>query len=1035
MGGENFDPAGLVLTAKYEDESAEDITVAASDKVTYDKEPLKTTTATDDTDETQNIVFTFGGKTVAQAITVKYNPVKELVIKTAPKNTTYLKGQVFDPTGLVLTATYKSEKVEDIDAAKNAEVIYNKKGLTADDTTIAVTYREKTVNVTLNIMKGIFVEAESGDIVSDTVDINTNSVRLATEEEIAAGRYKENDKGNKIATDENGNEINTASGGKYIGDLKTGDTVTFIFDSTGAGTINMQFRMASQYLKKDDSWAPIWIGDCQLNLIVKVYVNDVLCPIPDETVLPGGGSENGTVNRTLWYNWQDVPVENVGVKEGRNTIRMEFIAHKYTDTSQSSFSGRFTANIDSLIVDAGDTGLDFTPYALDVELPTEDVSGQQQYKHFDMSTVEVRESEGKAYLVIGKNTYSYTHTGNYTEEELAEKVESVLTNNIQTNYNFDLQANPNVVGTGYKTVLKNAGVAHVVSDTEYEMWVDLSALENRAYTTHFAPAYKGTGSGATDLKLQEAFDKVYGIGNKKYQLVSIPGSSSSAEYWGCLGVRVSELKITAYPTDLADETYAGLKVKLEDSAADTAELAEGAYTVTRDGETVTISYTETFGEGESQTSVTYTVSYPLAPVSIAIKSYPDAITSDDFTGLTVTATFINGTTADVAYSDAGVSVTEEDKIVTVDYRGAKLTYSKIPSLEITTYPTDIPGGAYTGLTAKATYVDGTEVADIALADLTTEKDDATGIVTVKYDGGQITYSTLPTLKITGIPEAGDVTDFTGLTVDATYVNGQKVTLSAEQLKEGITVGEDGVATIEYDGATAKYVATSTAPTANWVDDTFFTDGAWSVKDAYVKPTVDAENKKVTIAANSASRNESFFMVSQRDENGNVKEGGKVNLAHDTGTTESSGIFGIEHIWTMNVKASDEWGFMIFATNGVGINPSNSYSAYYIDYKKDGTFEIRGSGVSDGRIVAKSLLTDFSTSEVNEMTLSLTRENAGNIMFKLFINGRQVYFEATPNSNGGTVVGGNWRFASRGHGPRLNFVSRSNTTIELTRAEA
>ena len=98
VAGEKFDPTGMVVTAKYDDETEKTLT---AEDWTYDLTgELKTSDRNVTVSYTENEVT----KTVRQRITVT-NDVVEAAIKTHATKTEYLPGEVFDPTGMVITVT------------------------------------------------------------------------------------------------------------------------------------------------------------------------------------------------------------------------------------------------------------------------------------------------------------------------------------------------------------------------------------------------------------------------------------------------------------------------------------------------------------------------------------------------------------------------------------------------------------------------------------------------------------------------------------------------------------------------------------------------------------------------------------------------------------------------------------------------------------------------------------------------------------------------------------------------------------------
>ena len=88
--GEKFDTTGMVVTASYNDGSVREIT---DYKVTPD------TIAAD----TDHVLVTYGGKAASVAVTV--NKVASIAVTKAPNKTEYEEGDLFNPTGMVVTVT------------------------------------------------------------------------------------------------------------------------------------------------------------------------------------------------------------------------------------------------------------------------------------------------------------------------------------------------------------------------------------------------------------------------------------------------------------------------------------------------------------------------------------------------------------------------------------------------------------------------------------------------------------------------------------------------------------------------------------------------------------------------------------------------------------------------------------------------------------------------------------------------------------------------------------------------------------------
>ena len=310
--GEKFDPTGMEVSAVREDSTT---TVLKAEEYTYAPSGALTVA-----DKVITITYTAGEKTFTaeRKITVS-NPVKSVEIKSMPTKTQYVLGEHFDPTGMKITVTYTDDTTAEINVAdENSGVSYKTDSLTAEDAKFELKVGGYTFTIDLTFGTGIFIEAETGIIEAENYQINDDAVKDGKQ---------------------------TASGGLYVGNMFAGESITFKFEAKTAGKADIAFILASLYLKRDNNWTPIEMGDCQFNKIVEFTVNGIKYDIPDSVILPGGVAEDQEKgDLTLWFNWKEV------VFEGSNAIKPPFIPHDYTDTSQSSFSGSFTANIDCLRV-------------------------------------------------------------------------------------------------------------------------------------------------------------------------------------------------------------------------------------------------------------------------------------------------------------------------------------------------------------------------------------------------------------------------------------------------------------------------------------------------------------------------------------------------------------------------------------------------------------------------------------------------------------------------------------------------------------
>lgn len=134
--GESFSAAGLVLHAVYSDSSEEDITSG------WTISPAGALAPTDN-----KVVVSYGGKSVDVAITVTARELLSIAIETQPAKVEYVEGESFDPTGMVVKATYNIG-----DPAVVTNYTYSPNGaLALTDNEVVVSFGGKTASVAITV--------------------------------------------------------------------------------------------------------------------------------------------------------------------------------------------------------------------------------------------------------------------------------------------------------------------------------------------------------------------------------------------------------------------------------------------------------------------------------------------------------------------------------------------------------------------------------------------------------------------------------------------------------------------------------------------------------------------------------------------------------------------------------------------------------------------------------------------------------------------------------------------------------------------
>ena len=170
IAGEHFDPTGLVLTVTYDNGETEDVAYTAANASEFTFSPDIALALTD-----RSVIVTYGGKTAAQAITVREKAVVSVAVAAAPNKTSYTAGKRFDPTGLVLTVTYDNGETKDVayTAANASEFTFSPDGALAfTDKSVTVTYGGKSAAVAVTVNKGVVtVKPTIGDIDGAVIDM------------------------------------------------------------------------------------------------------------------------------------------------------------------------------------------------------------------------------------------------------------------------------------------------------------------------------------------------------------------------------------------------------------------------------------------------------------------------------------------------------------------------------------------------------------------------------------------------------------------------------------------------------------------------------------------------------------------------------------------------------------------------------------------------------------------------------------------------------------------------------------------------
>lgn len=189
------------------------------------------------TDGANSFSATIGGTTGATSVKVYYTVGPQITwnltgieVTTQPTKTTYTAGESFDPSGMVVTATYadasnaSNTKTEEI-----TNYTYSPEGaLTTGNTSITVSYEGKTANVSITVTEAS-TEKKTYTLTISTSDFNTTSYAANNNEKISTATATDNSQINVKWTSYqvmlNGSEMQWQKSSGYI------------YNSTDLGTI------------------------------------------------------------------------------------------------------------------------------------------------------------------------------------------------------------------------------------------------------------------------------------------------------------------------------------------------------------------------------------------------------------------------------------------------------------------------------------------------------------------------------------------------------------------------------------------------------------------------------------------------------------------------------------------------------------------------------------------------------------------------------------------------------------------------------
>ncbi|MGI5893707.1 MAG: bacterial Ig-like domain-containing protein [Candidatus Merdivicinus sp.] len=158
--GDKFDPTGMEITARYNDGTEVSVPL---DECIFTPDPL--------TEGTTEVTVSYSGKTATVPVTVHPPRVlTEIKITTPPAKTEYYIGEIFDPTGMVVTAYYNDSSSESVNLG---DCTFAPEKMTLDTTSVTISYGGMTAAVNVTVSRnpaanaGMSLTAPTEDVILD----------------------------------------------------------------------------------------------------------------------------------------------------------------------------------------------------------------------------------------------------------------------------------------------------------------------------------------------------------------------------------------------------------------------------------------------------------------------------------------------------------------------------------------------------------------------------------------------------------------------------------------------------------------------------------------------------------------------------------------------------------------------------------------------------------------------------------------------------------------------------------------------------
>ncbi len=292
--GKTFDKTGMIVTATYSDGSSKEVT----DYTIAPDGALKTT------DEKVTVTYSEDGITRTAEVGITVSAVtsdlelESIAVTTPPDKTAYTAGEWFDPTGMVVTATYVGGETAVVDnyTFKPGHGNYVSQALREDDNAVSITYSENGVSKSTGLKITVSPATAEKKAILKSGDRYEAEYATAIE-----------------GTNANGNPGFMRPDKDCIGGMaKPGNSVTFTVHSDEAKQdVTLTICLAAMNTTTDGSLYTHY--DANFDDVYTLSVNG--------TEVPVGKTFGFEGKKNQWFDWTTVAVA-IDLKEGENVIKL-----------------------------------------------------------------------------------------------------------------------------------------------------------------------------------------------------------------------------------------------------------------------------------------------------------------------------------------------------------------------------------------------------------------------------------------------------------------------------------------------------------------------------------------------------------------------------------------------------------------------------------------------------------------------------------------------------------------------------------------